>query len=41
MGRLECNGLTKINEDHHKALENVTFTVETSGIFGLIGRNYL
>ena len=39
MGTLECNGLTKIYEDHRKALENVTFTVETSGIFGLIGRN--
>jgi len=39
MGKLECNGLTKIYEDHRKALENVTFTVETSGIFGLIGRN--
>ncbi|MGA2681975.1 MAG: ABC transporter ATP-binding protein [Candidatus Bathyarchaeia archaeon] len=39
MGTLECNGLTKIYEDHRKALENVTFSVETSGIFGLIGRN--
>jgi ABC-2 type transport system ATP-binding protein len=39
MGKLECNGLTKIYEDHRKALENVTFTVETSGIFALIGRN--
>jgi len=39
MGTLECRGLTKIYEDHRKALENVTFTVETSGIFGLIGRN--
>jgi ABC-2 type transport system ATP-binding protein len=39
MGKLECNRLTKIYEDHRKALENVTFTVETSGIFGLIGRN--
>ena len=39
MGTLECKGLTKIYEDHRKALENVTFTVETSGIFGLIGRN--
>ena len=26
-------------EDKYKALENVTFTVETNGIFGLIGRN--
>jgi ABC-2 type transport system ATP-binding protein len=39
MGKLECNGLTKVYEDHRKALENVTFTVETNGIFGLIGRN--
>ena len=39
MGKLECNGLTKIYEDHRKALENVTFTVETKGIFALIGRN--
>ena len=39
VGKLECNGLTKIYEDHRKALENVTFSVETSGIFGLIGRN--
>ena len=39
MGTLECRGLTKVYEDHRKALENVTFTVETRGIFGLIGRN--
>ena len=39
MGTLECKGLTKVYEDHRKALENVTFTVETRGIFGLIGRN--
>ena len=39
MGTLECSGLTKVYEDHRKALENVTFTVETNGIFGLIGRN--
>ena len=39
MGTLECHGLTKVYEDHRKALENVSFTVETSGIFGLIGRN--
>ena len=39
MGKLECNGLTKVYEDHRKALENVSFTVETKGIFGLIGRN--
>lgn len=39
MGTLECHGLTKVYEDKYKALENVTFTVETKGIFGLIGRN--
>jgi len=39
MGTLECNGLTKVYEDHRKALDNVSFTVETSGIFALIGRN--
>ena len=39
MGTFECNGLTKIYEDHRKALENVSFSVETKGIFGLIGRN--
>jgi ABC-2 type transport system ATP-binding protein len=39
MGTLECQGLTKIYEDQRKALENVSFTVQTSGIFGLIGRN--
>lgn len=39
MGKLECNGLTKVYEDKRKALENVTFSVETNGVFGLIGRN--
>jgi len=39
MGTLECHGLTKVYEDHRKALENVTFSVETNGIFALIGRN--
>ena len=39
MGKLECNGLTKVYEDHRKALENVSFQVETCGIFALIGRN--
>ena len=39
MGKLECNGLTKVYQDHRKALENVSFSVETKGIFGLIGRN--
>ena len=39
MGKLECYGLTKVYEDHRKALEDVTFSVETNGIFALIGRN--
>ncbi len=39
MGNIECNGLTKVYQDHRKALDNVSFTVETTGIFGLIGRN--
>jgi ABC-2 type transport system ATP-binding protein len=39
MGKLECHNLTKIYSDHHKALDNVSFSVETKGIFGLIGRN--
>jgi ABC-2 type transport system ATP-binding protein len=39
MGKLECNELTKVYEDHRKALDSVSFSVETNGIFGLIGRN--
>jgi ABC-2 type transport system ATP-binding protein len=39
MGKLECHGLTKVYSDHRKALENVSFSVETKGIFGLSGRN--
>ncbi|MGO8806581.1 MAG: ABC transporter ATP-binding protein [Candidatus Bathyarchaeia archaeon] len=39
MGKLECNGLTKVYGDQRKALENVTFSVDTKGIFALIGRN--
>ncbi len=39
MGTLECNGLTKVYEGRSKALENISFSVETRGIFGLIGRN--
>ena len=39
MGTLNCNELTKVYEDHRKALEGVTFSVDTRGIFGLIGRN--
>ena len=39
MGKLECKELTKVYQDHRKALDNVSFSVETNGIFGLIGRN--
>ncbi len=39
MGKLECRDLTKVYQDHQKALDSVSFTVETNGIFGLIGRN--
>ena len=39
MGKLECRNLTKVYSDHRKALDNVSFLVETNGIFGLIGRN--
>ena len=39
MGKLECRDLTKVYQDHRKALDNVSFTVDTRGIFGLIGRN--
>jgi ABC-2 type transport system ATP-binding protein len=39
MDKLECNGLTKVYDDQYVALDNVTLSVETKGIFGLIGRN--
>jgi ABC-2 type transport system ATP-binding protein len=39
MGKLECRGLTKVYTDHRTALDNVSLSVETKGIFGLIGRN--
>jgi ABC-2 type transport system ATP-binding protein len=39
MGKLECRNLTKIYSDKQIALDNVSFQVETTGIFGLIGRN--
>ena len=39
MGKLECNDLTKVYQDHRKALDKVSFSVETNGIFALIGRN--
>ena len=39
MGKLECNGLTKVYTDHRTALDNVSLSVDTKGIFGLIGRN--
>ncbi|NLF87420.1 ABC transporter ATP-binding protein [Candidatus Bathyarchaeota archaeon] len=39
MGKLECRGLTKVYDDQRIALDNVTLSVDTKGIFGLIGRN--
>jgi ABC-2 type transport system ATP-binding protein len=39
MGKLECRGLTKIYEGKSVALEDITLSVDTKGIFGLIGRN--
>jgi ABC-2 type transport system ATP-binding protein len=39
MGKLECCNLTKVYGDQRLALDNVTLSVETKGIFGLIGRN--
>ncbi len=39
MGKLECRNLTKVYEDQRIALDNVSFQVDTKGIFGLIGRN--
>jgi ABC-2 type transport system ATP-binding protein len=39
MGKLECCGLTKVYDDQRVALDNVNLSVDTKGIFGLIGRN--
>jgi len=39
MGKLECKDITKVYQDRRKALDQVSFSVETNGIFGLIGRN--
>jgi len=39
MGKLECHKLTKVYDNQYKALDCVSFSVDTSGIFGLIGRN--
>ena len=39
MGKLECHGLTKVYEGKSTALDNINLSVETKGIFGLIGRN--
>ncbi len=39
MGKLECKQLTKVYEDNRMALDQVSFSVDTKGIFGLIGRN--
>ena len=39
MGKLECKNLTKVYAENQTALDHVSFSVETKGIFGLIGRN--
>jgi ABC-2 type transport system ATP-binding protein len=39
MGKLECHGLTKVYEGKSTALDSINLSVETKGIFGLIGRN--
>ena len=39
MGKLECHDLTKVYEGKSTALDNINLSVETKGIFGLIGRN--
>jgi ABC-2 type transport system ATP-binding protein len=39
MGKLECINLTKTYSKNQTAINNVSFSVETKGIFGLIGRN--
>ncbi|MDR1992582.1 MAG: ABC transporter ATP-binding protein [Nitrososphaerota archaeon] len=39
MGRLDCITLTKVYDNRQVALDKVSFSVETKGIFGLIGRN--
>lgn len=39
MGKLECKDLTKVYIENQTALDHVSFSVETKGIFGLIGRN--
>jgi ABC-2 type transport system ATP-binding protein len=39
MGKLECQNLTKIYVENQTALDHISFSVETKGIFGLIGRN--
>jgi ABC-2 type transport system ATP-binding protein len=39
MGKLICRELTKVYDDKYKALDCVSFSVQTNGIFGLIGRN--
>ena len=39
MNELVCNQLTKVYEGKKTALNSVTFSIPTSGIFALIGRN--
>ncbi|MFA5573336.1 MAG: ABC transporter ATP-binding protein [Candidatus Bathyarchaeia archaeon] len=39
MNKIECKELTKVYQDQRKALDKVSFSIETKGIFSLIGRN--
>jgi ABC-2 type transport system ATP-binding protein len=39
MNELVCNGLTKVYEGKKRALDSVSFSIPTTGIFALIGRN--
>lgn len=39
MGKIQCDGLTKVYEDQRKALDDVSFSIDTNRIFSLIGRN--
>jgi ABC-2 type transport system ATP-binding protein len=39
MNELVCNGLTKVYDGKKKALDSLSFSIPTTGIFALIGRN--
>jgi ABC-2 type transport system ATP-binding protein len=39
MGKIQCDGLTKVYEAQRKALDDVSFSIDTNRIFSLIGRN--